>query len=291
MSASSNSATHVVLRVRTDPERAERVAAEVWAAGASGLEERDEDGARLLLIYAPRACGAAVARAARRVAPDAVGPLEDVPAVVWSEAWKRGLEPIAISPRLVVRPPFAPATLAPGQHEVVIDPGQGFGTGGHASTALALTLVDRALARAPARRFLDVGCGSGVLALAALRLGAERAIGCDLDPVAVRDAVAQARANHLQARLDLFIGSVDALAPGRCDAAAANLIRSEALPVLPALLAALEPGGWLVLSGWLRGERPVLERALAEQGAAIADERVHCDTVGDEWLAALTRRP
>ncbi len=289
MSARSN-ATHVVLRIRTDPERAELVAAEVWAAGASGLEERDEDGSRLLIVYAPRARGSAVSRAARQLAPDSVGPLEDVPAVEWSEAWKCGLEPIAISPRLVVRPPFASAELAAGQHEVVIDPGQAFGTGGHASTALALALIDATLARAPVRRFLDVGCGSGVLALAALRLGAARAIACDVDPVAVRDAAAQARANQLGGRVDLFTGSVEAVAPARCDAVAANLIRSEALPLLPALLAALAPGGWLVLSGWLREERTALERALADHGAALVDERVRRDPAGDEWLAVLTRR-
>src|SRR5690606_4181347 len=170
-------------------------AAEAFEAGASGLEERTED-TPVLIVYAPADRAEAVEAALAAVlGRAAVQPATPVPEVAWPESWKAGLRPPAVSPRLVVRPPFAAHPLAPGQREVVIEPRQAFGTGDHATTALALEALDAALAARPAAHVLDVGCGSGVLALAALSLGAGRAVACDLDPVATREAHENAARN------------------------------------------------------------------------------------------------
>lgn len=277
------------LRVRVPHGLAERVVAEAWAAGIAGLEEREVGpDATLLLLYAPAARAAAVQAAVRETAgPDArIGAPEPVPERDWAEAWKQGLEALVVSPRLLVRPPFLAHRLAPGQQEVVIEPGRAFGTGAHASTALALELVDAACAHTnPPSRVLDVGTGSGVLALAALRLGAARALGCDLDPAAVAEARANARANGLAERLLLLTGSLDALAPRRFELLLANLLRSELLPLLPALAACTAPGGRIVLSGLLVAERAPVAEALEGHALRIVAERTREDARGDHWLA------
>ena len=161
----------------------------------------------------------------------------------WPETWKDGLAPIVISPRLVVRPPFAAHALAPGQCEVVIEPRQAFGTGAHGSTALALALLDARLATARPARVLDVGSGSGVLAIAALQLGAGRALACDLDPIAARETRENAARNGVAARLAALRRIARRARPARrrFDLVIANVISSELRPILAALVARVAP--------------------------------------------------
>src|SRR5215472_16812464 len=212
-----------LVRARAALGLAERVAAEAWEAGASGLEEREEGAIVALLIYAPAARAAAVRQAAVALLGEAaVAPIEPVAEVDWPQAWKLGLRPIVVSPRLVVRPPFAAFALAAGQGELLIEPRQAFGTGAHATTELALAALDAALAARSAERVLDVGCGSGILALAALRLGARRAVACDVDRLAAREAVDNARRNQLADRLAAFAGTLAALRASDFDLVLAN---------------------------------------------------------------------
>jgi ribosomal protein L11 methyltransferase len=277
------------------PELAERAAAEAFEAGATGLEERDAGGITELWIYAPAPAVPAVERALAALAHEAgealhVAAAEPAPEEDWSVRWREGLGTVRISARLAVRPPFV-APDGDGR-ALVVDPGQAFGTGGHASTRLALGWID-ALPDAALRgaRVLDAGTGSGVLALAALQLGAESAVGFDLDPVAVREARSNAAANGLSHRARFFTGPVAALAAPpapRFDLVLANLLRSEVLPILPDLARRLRPGGHAVLSGLLVSELAEMTAALAREGLRVAGTREEHDAAGDSWLGLLT---
>jgi ribosomal protein L11 methyltransferase len=285
----------VCLRVRARPgPDAERVVAEAWAAGASGVEEREGGaGVTELLLYAPETRADAVASAVAEAlgADVAFAAREAVPALDWGARWRDGLAAIAISPRLAIRPSFVDFAPGPGQRVVVVDPGQAFGTGGHASTRLALTLLDElAAARPPGWSVLDVGTGSGVLALAALRLGAGRAVGCDLDRAALAEARANAAANGLAGALRLFAGTLDAVGSARFDGVVANLLRRELAPLLPAIARLAGAGGAVILSGLLVGERGGIEAALARVGLRVAGAREADDPAGDRWLG-LTATP
>jgi ribosomal protein L11 methyltransferase len=290
----ARSAGFVRLELRsTDREAAERAAAEAFAAGASGLEEREERGVIRLLVYAPAACAAGVREAAAGCGPAvAVSAPEPVAEEDWAETWKRGLTAVEVSPRLVVRPSFAPAPAGGrGRAELVIDPGQAFGTGGHESTFLALEWVDALAPGLPAgARALDVGCGTGVLALAALRLGADRAVAIDLDRAAARAARENAARNGLAARCAVAAATPAALAPGRFELVLANLLRTELLPILPELAARVAPRGHAVLSGLVSGEREEVERALGACGLRVVAERRRDDAGGTRWIALLTAR-
>lgn len=277
-----------------DRETGERLAAEAYEAGAVGLEERDEPGAIALTIYAPLERAEAVAAALRAQAAPAAqvhGP-EPVPAGDWAEAWKAGLRATLVSPRLRIRPSFIEPSSDPAQAELVIDPGQAFGTGSHASTRLALEWIDLLAPRLAAGvRILDVGCGTGILALAALRLSrATRGLALDLDPEAARAARANAGRNALSPRLDVLCGPLGALREAPFALVVANLLRIELLPLADEIASRTAAGGFAVLSGLLESERDEVERAFARAGLAPRAARHASDPGGDRWLALLTSR-
>lgn len=273
--------------MRAAHEHAEIALAELWSAGACGIEEREDR----FIVYAPDERGAEVRAAAlAELGAEAVSAVAPVAERDWSESWKEGLRPLVVSPRLVVRSPSASHLLAAGQREVVIEPRQAFGTGAHASTALALAAIDRVLAARRVESALDVGCGSGVLALAALRLGARRAVAFDLDPPAAHEALDNAVRNGLGARLAVFRGTLAALGTEGFDLVVANLIRSELAPLLSGLVEHLRAGGALILSGLLRSEHAVLASELERLGARVIDARAERDERGDDWLALTATR-
>ncbi|MCL4686558.1 50S ribosomal protein L11 methyltransferase [Myxococcota bacterium] len=287
-SANPSADRFVRIRARAAAESGEIAGAEAWAAGASGIEEC-ADGT--LVIYAPDACGDGVREAlVACLGAAAVDASEPVPVADWPELWKQGLRPLVVSERLVVRPPFAASPVRRGQRQLVIEPRQAFGTGAHATTALALAALDAAHASLAGARVLDVGCGSGVLALAALALGARAAVACDLDPIAARETRENAHANRLAKRLVVFTGSVAAVAPVAFDLVVANMIRRELLPLLGELTACVGGAGRLVLSGLLVSEQGLMEAALASAGLRIVATRSEADASGDRWLAFTTTR-
>ncbi|MBW2426642.1 MAG: 50S ribosomal protein L11 methyltransferase [Deltaproteobacteria bacterium] len=273
-------------------EEIEALLAEAFEAGAEGAEEVDVEGAWRACVYAGAAKVEAIrSRVAHRASAEArVDAVEKLPRVDWSEAWKEGLEPLRISARLVVRPPFVEWSLEPGQCEVVIDPGQAFGTGAHASTRLALEWIDALYAAridGPGlERVLDVGTGSGVLALAAVALGAEEALGFDLDPVAVDAAREAAVANGLAERTHFVAGPIhEVVGPGeRFSLVVANLLKREILPIAGEVAGHTARSGRLVLSGLLEEDaEEVLARFAVEGLHEIAPRRACLDETG-RWV-------
>lgn len=292
MQARSTSESLTLLVLEADAaEAAERVVAEAFAAGASGLEEREGSraGAITLLVYVPAPQAEAVRTALASVAGvRTVSTTERVVDVDWSQAWRAGLAPIVVSEELVVRSSGVCHTLTPGQAELEIDPGQAFGTGGHESTRLSLDLL-AGLPRSlrAGMRALDVGTGSGVLALAALRLGARQAVGVDVDAVAVAVARENAARNGLEGQLTLIAGSLEALRAERFDLILANLLKRELLPLLPALPRYAGPGTRLVVSGLLTEEGDEVRDGLAAVGFRFERSRELRDASGTAWLGLL----
>ena len=271
--------------------------AEAFEAGAGGAEESELDGLFLADIYATPDNIEAIRGKLRDLgAPGAlIGPAEVLPPVNWSEAWKEGLEALVISERLVVRPPFIDFALDAGQREIVIDPGQAFGTGNHASTRLCLEWIDELLAapegQAHFDRVLDVGTGSGVLSLAAISLGAAAALGFDLDPVAIEAAEQAARDNELAAQARFFTGPIEAVSASEpaYPLVVANLLKREMLPIASEIASRVAPGGRLVLAGLLEEDlKEVLER-FAEEGIREVGRRESVDAIG-VWVSPCLGR-
>ena len=292
-SESETSDASITARAR-DVDSAEHALAEAIAAGASGAEQREEARGVTLIVYTPARASAAVRDALAQVvgegavdAPEAVAPID------WSEAWKAGLVPVEVSERLRIRASFETSPPRAGQRDLVIDPGQAFGTGGHESTRLALAWIDALRGELGATPgILDVGTGSGVLALAALALGAPRAVGFDLDPLAGAAARENAHANGLADRLDVFIGPLEALSSrARFAGIAANLLSRELDPIFELLASHVQAGGWLAISGLLESESERFAQRAERAGLRPGGVRREVDASGAAWVALLMRRP
>ena len=140
----------------------------------------------------------------------------------WAEGWKQGFPPLEIGRSLCVRPPWTPVG-EPSRHDIVIEPAMAFGTGHHASTLGCLLAIEEIFAQEPALApVLDVGTGSGILAIAAARLGAAPVLAIDTDPVAVEAAAANVERKSLETTLELRCGSLDVVV-GRFRLITANL--------------------------------------------------------------------
>ena len=193
----------------------------------------------------------------------------------WAERWREFHEPVLVGDRVWVRPPWAEPR--PGAIDLVIDPAQAFGTGAHPTTRLSLELL---LGLEPRGPLADLGCGSGVLAIAAARLGFGPVVAVDNDPAAVEATLANARANGVELarveRLDLRDAPVPA-AP----TVTANLVRTLLLRLAQRVVESPET---MVVSGLLEGEED-------KAAAAFAPMREHRRLRLQGWSALLLKRP
>ena len=180
------------------------------------------------------------------------------PTIDWQAVLRQHHQPLRVG-RVFVRPPWVDPT---GEPEIVLEPGMAFGTGSHETTRLCLTAVIAALDARPVSSLLDVGTGSGILALVALRhQSGLRAVACDVDPDAIESAREAARRNFLEDRLDLRVG---ALQPtwGQFDLVVANLQWNVFRTETPKIAAAVRPDGVLLTSGLLLDQAaPMIELA------------------------------
>jgi ribosomal protein L11 methyltransferase len=266
------------LAVRVRREQAELVLAELLELAPGGVEERDDGDVVEYAVYgAPgelpalpdlraAAGGALVEVATSEVADD------------WDERWKAFHQPVRVG-ELLVRPPWAPAQE--GLLEIVIDPAQAFGTGAHPTTRLCLELM---LELDPRGALVDLGCGSGVLAIAAARLGWEPVLGLDHDPEAVRATVDNAAANGAQVQARRHDLVRDGAAPG-APTVLANLLRPLLLRVAADGFTGDLPDA-LVASGLLAHEGDEVAAAFAAHGLREAARRAE-----GEWVALLLRGP
>lgn len=200
----------------------------------------------------------------------------------WHKNWKRYFHPQEVVAGLVVGPSWEPVDKEPGQMEVVIDPGQAFGTGQHETTVLCLGRLMR-LARAQALNgpVLDVGCGTGILAITALLLGAPRALGIDLDPLAVAASAQNAEHNQVSGRLELSTEALQNLTQSY-PVVLANITAADLIALAPYLAARLSPGGEIIASGMLHQQSAGVQAAFEGLGLKL----VECKVMG-AWASLV----
>ena len=203
----------------------------------------------------------------------------------WANAWKTHYRVHRIGHRVIVRAPWH--EYAPGRDEVVIelDPGMAFGTGLHPTTQLCILALEAETR--PGIRLLDVGTGSGVLAIAALLLGADHVDAVDIEPVAVRATRENATRNGVADRLTVAEGSVGPDEPftGTYDLVLANIISRILIELAPGIAAAVAPGGTLVLSGVIEVHEASVRERFEREGLRFERR----DQIED-WVALIFRR-
>jgi ribosomal protein L11 methyltransferase len=167
---------------------------------------------------------------------------------------------------------------------VVLDPGMAFGTGHHETTRMCLALLDERLQAGPAPRVLDLGTGSGILAIEAARLGAKRVVAADTDPTARTTAEENVRANAVSTTVAIVDGDAW-LRMGPYDLVTANLTAEDLRDLMPRVAASLAPSGAAILSGILASREPIVTQALSAQGLVVTTRRE-----AGEWLALVVAR-
>jgi ribosomal protein L11 methyltransferase len=285
------------LTVPTSPETTEGLTNFLWEQGALGVVEEETPAAppRLRAFYAAHVSSPGLLAGVNRYRQElralgfAVGaepeifPIHDEQ---WATAWQQSFPPLSVGERLYVAPPWDETPTPPGRARVVIEPGRAFGTGHHGSTESCLALLDRRLAAGPAGRVLDVGTGTGILAVAAVALGAPRVLAIDVDPDAVAAARQNAAANGVGERVDVSAGGPESLPrTAAFDLVLANILTHTHLALVKEYRRRVAPFGALVLGGMLVGEDDQVARALVPHGFTPRESLER-----DGWAAALLVR-
>ena len=202
----------------------------------------------------------------------------------WAETWKAYIHTEKIGERIVVRPTWEEYTPSADEIVIELDPGAAFGTGAHATTAMCLRWLEHLVS--PGMRVYDVGCGSGILAVAAAKLGAGEVIAMDYDPVAVSVAEENIRQNNVHnvvaCESDL-LSACEGAAPA--ELITANIIADVIIRLFAQLDRHLAPGGTLLASGIIDDRIAGVEHAAAEHGFTVLDM-----TCEKEWAAMIIRR-
>jgi ribosomal protein L11 methyltransferase len=277
------------LVVAAPPEELEVMAAELFELGAAGVEMQ-EPGMMLMpgTPALPEGMGRAIAHFEDRA--DAVEAAEalraeppvEVPAQDWSTAWRAHHKTMRAGPRSWVHPPWE---KPPGGVAVAIDPGMAFGTGSHPTTALCLERTDELLAERPGASVLDVGTGSGVIAILARKLGASRVTGTENDPVALEAARRGEALNQVRG-VEWLLAEDPAEAPGEYDVVIANILLNTLEELAPRIAAKVAPRGRLVLSGLLSAQGDAAQAAYVAQGLRpVARKELN------GWLRVELERP
>jgi len=195
----------------------------------------------------------------------------------WANAWKAYYKPFRVGRRLVVTPPWESPDLAPDDIPLVIDPGMAFGTGSHPTTQLCLTALEDFVQ--PGGAVADVGTGSGILAIAAAKLGASPVSASDNDPLAVKIARENASANGVSVTV------TDAMPTGTYSVVVANILADVIIGLAADLIARVSPGGVLIASGIIDTRETDVQTALAALGLSHLKTRRQ-----GEWVALIFRR-
>lgn len=203
----------------------------------------------------------------------------------WATSWKRFFTPVEIVPGLVIRPSWEEYQAQEGERVIVMDPGQAFGTGQHASTRMALSLLTRSLTRHPVDRMLDVGTGTGILAMAAALYDVRLVVAIDNDPEAVRVAEENSIINKVAGAV--MVSGTDLMdVKGKFSMITANIVHDVLVAMAPHLQKLLAPKGRVVLAGILKGEQEKNCIRIYEGLGLQVLESMH----EEEWAALLLQR-
>jgi ribosomal protein L11 methyltransferase len=195
----------------------------------------------------------------------------------WNEEWEKSILPLRVSDRFIIAPSWAYVEPASDEIVLIIDPKMSFGTGYHATTRLMIRsmeschLMDKAT--------LDVGTGTGILAIAAIQLGAKTAVGVDTDEWSVDNAMENLQRNRPDAAVTFFHGSIEK-SPGMFDVIFSNITKNDNLSLLPEFRGRLRTDGVIILSGFLVEDLDEMVDGLHRNGFELLQTRTE-----DEWIA------
>jgi ribosomal protein L11 methyltransferase len=204
----------------------------------------------------------------------------------WADAWKVHYHPVRIGRRILIRPLWIEMELAPDDVEIALDPGMAFGTGTHPTTQLCLEALEDAIQ--PGVNVLDLGCGSGILAIGAAKLGAAHVLGLDIDPLAVQIAHENIAQNGVSDKITVQEGSLESVVTSarRFDVIVVNILARIIIAMCDQHLGeTVRPGGHAIFSGIIADQADDVETALRKTGLTPFHRRQQGD-----WVVIEARR-
>lgn len=290
------------LRVTTDAEHADLLSAALFDLGATGVEERDDTtflkgpgGGNVALVasFDNRADAEAAAQEVEAVEGVLSAVIEEVVGDAWRDAWKEYFEPFELTASIVICPPWKRTESDPSKRTLVLEPGHAFGTGLHATTALVSEVLEERKAALAGKQILDMGCGSGILSIVAMALGAGNVLAVDIDPEVVETVRANAEMNGMGADIDVRAGTVEGVEQ-TFPWVLANIESRILDPIAVELVARVEKGGYLVLSGILTAEEEAMRARFTSLDRKLVVVSTHHRATGGEraydkdgWVALL----
>jgi ribosomal protein L11 methyltransferase len=283
------------ISILTHPEAVEGVTDVLLELGAKGVAEERRPLNVRVVAYLPSDDGldervrrvrdrlSALERQGLRIGPGTVG-LRTLEEKVWSEAWKDQFQILRVTPGLTIVPSWETYEPQKGEYVIILDPGAAFGTGGHATTRLCLQGLVQHLR--PGDRVADVGCGSGILSIAAVALGARELVATDNDGSALSVAAANAKRNLVADQTEFKTADLLAGVSGTFDVIVCNIVSEEVIRLAESLPHLLAKGGRCVTSGFVTASIPEVEDALNRAGLQTLE------TPSEEgWAACIATRP
>lgn len=200
----------------------------------------------------------------------------------WNEEWERTIQPISVTENIIITPSWHPV---PDSEKIVltIDPKMTFGTGYHETTRLMLRMMEQYIR--PGHTVLDIGTGTGILAIASIRLGAAEAVAVDTDELTMDNGPENALRNNVTDRVHFRIGSIEVVPEQYFDVILANIIRTTIIELMDAMMAKVAPSGTLLLSGLLIGDRDFMTTEVHKRGWRVVSVLQE-----NEWIGMAVQR-
>jgi len=207
----------------------------------------------------------------------------DVAEQDWTESWKAAFKPFRLGAHMVVRPSWETVELQPGDHEIEIDPGMAFGTGSHETTGMCVELVEKYVK--PGDRVIDIGTGTGILAIAAAHMGARPVLATDLDAIAVRVAAENARINGFEDVIETRCGDLLEVVQETADVVIANIISDVSIMLAKPVRQRIVDNGIFICSGISAERREDVLKALDDAHFEVLEALSR-----GEWCAVAARK-
>ncbi|MCX8010223.1 MAG: 50S ribosomal protein L11 methyltransferase [Ignavibacteria bacterium] len=201
----------------------------------------------------------------------------------WNEEWEKSLEPIKVTDRTVIKPSFKSYQASTDEIVITIDPKMSFGTGYHQTTRLMIRLLEKYIM--PNTVVLDVGCGTGVLSIAAVKLGAEKAFACDIDELCQENALENFQKNSVTEKVKFFLGGIKSVPEIYFDLILANINRNILIEIAADVAKRCNAGGSVILSGLLIQDEEKIIDKYSQLGFKLAERMFE-----DEWLGLVFKK-
>ena len=219
----------------------------------------------------------------QRPSPIAISGITEIENQNWNRQWEESIQPVEVSERIVITPSWHSLPEKAGRLVLIIDPKMSFGTGYHESTRLMLRMMERYVT--PNSFVLDVGTGTGILAIGAVKLGSRHAVGIDIDEWSYVNAKENVVRNGCNRRVDIRLGSLERVPESDFDFILANITRSTITELFPAIVEKLDQHGKVLLSGLLTDDRERMKEVLSKHRCSLLsiDEE-------NEWIGLAARK-